>query len=451
MQGWADDLDFGRQKVTVEEAVLDRDQGQAMAEDRDGQETRRGVNTEETKQRQKGKQWEVGYDKLVISVGCYSQTFGTKGVREHAFFLKDIGDARRVRKRILELFEIASLPVTSESVRKQLLRFAVVGGGPTGMEFAAELSDLVHEDLRKIYPDLAKNVQVIVYDVAPRVLSMFDESLGDYATKTYKRGGIDIKTYDNASSFRPLDILTHLYSSHHVEELRPGLPKSVQEEDSDEERAPEGCYTIRTKEDGDIGIGMCVWSTGNMMNPLVEKTTSKTYHLPSSSLRTVSGGDLGANEKGTWAADHNERTGAFMVDSKFRLQLTHSPVSSESHDSDSQALLPNVFALGDNAAIRDHVLPATAQTANQEAIWLAKRLNSNTQSLDEVPGFEFRDMGIMTYLGNARGLVQAPGGEKGLGRWGKGLRGRAAWLVWRGAYLWLSISWRNRVLIPVYW
>lgn len=44
----------------------------------------------------------MGYDKLVVSVGCYSQTFGIEGVRENALFLKDVGDARKIRKRILE-------------------------------------------------------------------------------------------------------------------------------------------------------------------------------------------------------------------------------------------------------------------------------------------------------------------------------------------------------------
>lgn len=50
----------------------------------------------------KGKRFQLDYDKLVVAVGCYSQTFGTPGVRENAFFLKDVGDARKIRKRILD-------------------------------------------------------------------------------------------------------------------------------------------------------------------------------------------------------------------------------------------------------------------------------------------------------------------------------------------------------------
>ena len=125
--------------------------------------------------RRKGKRWEVSYDKLVVAVGCYSQTFGTSDIKENAFFMKNMGDARRIRKRVLECFEIANLPTTSEQLRKHLLTFAVTGGGPTRMESAAELSDLVHEDLTKLYFDSVPKVSIVVRDVEPQALSMFDE------------------------------------------------------------------------------------------------------------------------------------------------------------------------------------------------------------------------------------------------------------------------------------
>ena len=157
-----------------------------MAEDRREDYSSREVISEKKGLWKEGKRWEIPYDKLVVTVGCYSQTFGTKGVKENAFFMKDIGDARRIRKRVLECFEIASLPTTSEKLREQLLRFAVVGGGPTGMEFAAELSDLVHQDLSKLYPALAPKVRIAVHDVADKVLSMFDDKLGKYAMEPVK-------------------------------------------------------------------------------------------------------------------------------------------------------------------------------------------------------------------------------------------------------------------------
>lgn len=77
----------------------------------------------------------------MATVGCYSQTFGTKGVKENAYFMKDVGDARLIRRRVLECFEFASLPTTNNKLREQLLTFDIVGGGPPGMDYAAEPSD----------------------------------------------------------------------------------------------------------------------------------------------------------------------------------------------------------------------------------------------------------------------------------------------------------------------
>jgi len=108
----------------------------------------------------------------------------------------------------------------------------------TGVEFSAELFDLCKDDMKKLYPDLIKDVRITIYDVAPTILSMFDSSLANYALETFRRDGIIVKT------------------SHHIEELRRGLPGTVEGDD--------GCLTLRTKEEGEVGIGMCVWSTGQL-------------------------------------------------------------------------------------------------------------------------------------------------------------------------------------------
>ncbi|KAL8742394.1 MAG: hypothetical protein Q9190_005107 [Brigantiaea leucoxantha] len=454
MQGWADSVDFTNQKVTMEGVVLDRHQVHALAESRDAGEASEELEIEKNEQRRAGKRWDVGYDKLVLAVGAYNRTFKTKGVKENAYFMKDVRDARKIRKRVLECFEIAALPTSSEELRRQLLRFAVVGGGPTGMEFAAELSDLVNEDFKKLYPELVPLVKVVVLDVAPRVLSMFDESLSEYAVRTYHRAGIEIKTYVFLKSQSMTINSNNQRSSCSVEELRPGLPHSPGEQPLCEGDEGEGCYTLRTK-DGDLGVGMCVWSTGNMRNPFIRKLTTHPIPLPPSAVADAHLSSTSQHETEPWMLSRNPYSASLLVDEKFRVLIHPNSASETSVDEQPQAALPNVFAIGDNASIRNKPLPVTAQTAKQEAQWLSARLNNTTETHNDFEGryFEFRDMGLMTYLGDWKGLLQVPGGsgEKGLGKWAKGLRGRVAWLVWRGAYLGLSFSWRNRVLIPVYW
>jgi NADH dehydrogenase FAD-containing subunit len=136
-QGWADSVDFANKKITVEEAVDDPHLGMALTGNRHDKLAPESTVTKSITSNNKGRVFDLSYDKLVIAVGCYSQTFDIPGARQHALFLKDIGDARKIRRRILACFERASLPTTSTALKYHLLNFAIVGGGPTGIEFAA--------------------------------------------------------------------------------------------------------------------------------------------------------------------------------------------------------------------------------------------------------------------------------------------------------------------------
>ncbi|TBU63386.1 FAD/NAD(P)-binding domain-containing protein [Dichomitus squalens] len=179
--------------------------------------------------------FELTYDKLVIAVGAYSQTFNVPGVKEHAHFLKDILDARRIRARILECFEQANQPTITDADRRKLLNFCVVGGGPTGVEFAAELHDLLHTDMSRHYPQLARMARINLYDVAPTILGGFDEGLQQYAESKFRREGI------------------RLLTQHHVERVEEGR--------------------MFVTEEGEVHFGLLVWSTGLAPNPLIQSIT----------------------------------------------------------------------------------------------------------------------------------------------------------------------------------
>ncbi|EMC91170.1 hypothetical protein BAUCODRAFT_80098 [Baudoinia panamericana UAMH 10762] len=378
IQGWADAVDIDRKTLEIEEAVEDPMQGRALVGDQ-----YEGRPEDKPVDKQKGKVFSMSYDSLAIAVGCYSQTFNTPGVKEHAYFLKDVGDARRIRNRLLSCFETAALPTTSIEMKKQLLNFAVVGGGPTGIEWSAELHDLVKEDMAKLYPELVEYARITVYDVAPKVLSMFDEKLSKYAMDTFKRQGINIQT------------------SHHVEELRRGAPGNVAEKPGVKDGTT--IYTIKLKEEGEVGVGMCVWSTGLMMNPFVEKALDSKVK-------------------------RHEKSHAILTNDRMQVKAP------------DESIIPDLYALGDCAILEGTSYPSTAQVANQKAHWLAKRLNKMDLHRN---GFTYKDLGVMAYVGNWNAILQASGAGD--------ISGRVAWFIWRGAYLAKSVSWRNRILIPTYW
>ncbi|PPR03369.1 hypothetical protein CVT24_012494 [Panaeolus cyanescens] len=230
-QAWCDEIDFSKKTLKCMPAT-------------------RPVNAEATEAadavRQPNEPFTLSYDKLIIAVGAYSQTFNVPGVKEHAHFLKDIKDARRIRLRILECFEQANQPTLSDVERRNLLNFCIVGGGPTGVEFSAELYDLIHSDITQHYPALAKLAKITLYDVAPEILGTFDKSLRAYTESTLAREGVRILT------------------SHHVERV---------EKDK-----------MIVKEIGEVPFGLLVWSTGLAPNPLIKAITNVKKHPKTSSL-----------------------------------------------------------------------------------------------------------------------------------------------------------------------
>lgn len=106
---------------------------------------------------------------------------------------------------------------------------------------------------------------------------------------------------------------------------------------------------------------------------------------------------------------------------------------------EDDSVIPDVYAIGDCAVLEGTSYPATAQVASQKAGWLAKRFNKGDV---EQHHFTYKNLGVMAYIGNWNAIVQSQGSD---------ISGRVAWLIWRGAYLAKSVSWRNRILIPTYW
>lgn len=104
--------------------------------------------------------FKLEYDMLVTAIGADNNTFNTPGVRENCYFLKEMKDAEHVREAIVDLIESACYPGQPEEERKRLLHFVIVGGGPTGVEFASELRDFLREDIPNIYPSVRDDFKV---------------------------------------------------------------------------------------------------------------------------------------------------------------------------------------------------------------------------------------------------------------------------------------------------
>ena len=138
--------------------------------------------------------FQVKYDKLVIAVGAKSNTFGIPGVEEHAKFLKEIADAHAIRHQIIQCFERASKPDRPVKDFDWLLNFVVVGGGPTGVEFAAEVDDFMRQDLSKWFPELMPYAKITLLEAQEEILTAFDKSLRSYTQNHFQRRHIRVRT-----------------------------------------------------------------------------------------------------------------------------------------------------------------------------------------------------------------------------------------------------------------
>jgi len=132
------------------------------------------------------------YDKLIIACGMETNDFGIEGVRKYACYMKETGDARRVRATILKRLEEASFPGVDVGTIREKLTFVVVGGGPSGVEFAAELADFVEQDCRKQYPEVYAHATVMLIE-GNELLGTFTKRLRDYALKRMRKRKVDVR------------------------------------------------------------------------------------------------------------------------------------------------------------------------------------------------------------------------------------------------------------------
>ncbi len=136
---------------------------------------------------------ELVYDYLILAGGSVTNFFGNQGIARHAFDLKKLTDAERLRNSILTNFEQASREVDLQK-RKALLSFVVVGGGPTGVEFAGALSELIRFVFRNDYPTLRlEDSRVLLLEAASSLLGAMPKRLGSYAEKRLQQMGVEVR------------------------------------------------------------------------------------------------------------------------------------------------------------------------------------------------------------------------------------------------------------------
>ena len=119
----------------------------------------------------------IAYDYLILAVGGQTNFFGMSEVEHHGFQLKNVASAVETRNHLLRMFEEASREVDPER-RRALLTFVVVGGGPTGVETAGALAELITHVMAKDYPYMDLNdVRVLLIEAASSLMLAYPDEL----------------------------------------------------------------------------------------------------------------------------------------------------------------------------------------------------------------------------------------------------------------------------------
>ncbi len=141
------------------------------------------------------------FDYLILAAGSETSYFGMQSVQENGLGLKDIDEAVSIRNRVLRMFELAAQETDAEK-RRALLTFIVVGGGPTGVESAGALSELIRLVLIKDYPQLSlKDVRILLLEAADRLLGGFPARLQEYAAETLWHKHVEVRFGATVSEF----------------------------------------------------------------------------------------------------------------------------------------------------------------------------------------------------------------------------------------------------------
>jgi len=135
----------------------------------------------------------IGFDYLIVATGSTHSYFGHEDWAPSAPGLKNIDDATRIRRRILGAFERAEV-AADDAERARLMRFVIVGGGPTGVELAGTIAELARHtlaaDFRRVDPASAR---ITLVEAGPRLLSNLKPELSDYAKRALEKLGVEVR------------------------------------------------------------------------------------------------------------------------------------------------------------------------------------------------------------------------------------------------------------------
>jgi len=135
----------------------------------------------------------IHYDYLVVAAGGMTNYFGMESVQKNSFGMKTLDESVIIRNQILSMFELAAHEHDADK-RRALLTFVIVGGGPTGVESAGALAELIYHVLTQEYHKLNfKEVRIMLVEASDKLLAAMPESLREATVETLISKRVEVR------------------------------------------------------------------------------------------------------------------------------------------------------------------------------------------------------------------------------------------------------------------
>ncbi|HEX7051105.1 MAG TPA: NAD(P)/FAD-dependent oxidoreductase [Longimicrobiales bacterium] len=143
------------------------------------------------------------YDYLVVATGATHAYFGNDDWAPHAPGLKTVDDALEIRRRFLLAFEAAEREADPQA-RRRLLTFAIVGGGPTGVELAGAMAEIARQVMPNDFRWIdTTTTRIVLLEGGPRLLPAYPPELSTAARRQLERLGVEVRTDAHVTRIEP--------------------------------------------------------------------------------------------------------------------------------------------------------------------------------------------------------------------------------------------------------
>ena len=414
--------------------------------------------------------FDLPYDELVIATGATNNTFGTQGVDEHCHYLKETGDAALIKQQVIENLEKASLPGITEEEKRRLCNFIIVGGGPTGVEFAVELRDFLEEDavntatnVMPQYPNCVGYTSVSVIQSNQHLLPGYPKRIQQFSEQHMKDSGIDLITNTRVTKVGKDTIQVLDKSTKTKSELPYGLvvwatgvsprklAKKLIQDLGKENQSSHRCIQVNShcKVQGTDNI----WAIGDCADinvlPEYKECALRVFDEVAKNGNTFDSQTGRLDEK---ASNHFiEQLKHHFHSDKLGLIEDHGLVIQANILDDLNNKLKETGGISQDDAIdivteqlkcQKH-LPPLAQVAHQQGEYLASKVfnqpkktldqEQNRWTYDHCEPFQYHNLGQLVYVGDNKAAMSVPAPRPREGNefsWG----GSGMNLVWHAAY-----------------